>query len=109
MSIKFFDYLFSEPILLSNWSPPYKAGVYVILKHDSTCRPKPYTSLYFGISSNMSERGFGGHHARNCWIRNAGSADKLYIATGLMPNSTATQRQAAETTLIAAYLPPCNQ
>ena len=109
MSINFSDYEFSEPILLTAWEPPYKAGIYAILKYDSSCKPKPYKSLYFGESSNMSERGFTTHHARPCWIRNAGGEDKLYIATHLMPFSTAQERRAVEAKLIADYRPVCNQ
>jgi hypothetical protein len=109
MSINFSGYVFSEPSLLSAWDPPFKAGVYVILKYDSSCKPKPYLPLYFGESSNMSERGFTSHHARSCWIRNAGAVNKLYIATHLMPSSTEQGRRAVEAKLIAAYRPVCNQ
>ncbi len=109
MSIKFSDYVFSEPILLNDWEPPYKAGIYVILKYDSSCTPRPYSYLYFGESGNISERGFTSHHARPCWIRNAGGEAKLYIATYLMPSSTAEERRAVEAKLIAYYQPVCNQ
>lgn len=109
MSINFSSYAFSEPILLINWEPPYKAGIYAILKYASSCKPKPYRSLYFGQSSNMSERGFSNHHARDCWIRNAGGENQLYIATYLMPNSTDQERIKVEAKLIADYQPVCNQ
>jgi hypothetical protein len=109
MSINFSGYVFSDPILLINWNPPYKAGIYAILKYDSSCNPKPYRVLYFGQSGNMSERGFSSHHARSCWIRNAGSEDKLYIATYLIPNSTEPERLKVESKLIEDYQPVCNR
>lgn len=109
MSIVYSNYTFSEPVFLSNWNPPYEAGIYVILKYDSSFKPKPYKALYFGQSSNMSERGFSSHHARSCWIRNAGSEDKLYIATYLIPNSKEPERLKVESKLIADYQPLCNQ
>jgi len=110
MGINFGGVLFSEPVLISTWSPLYRAGLYAILVFDITISPKPYRVIYFGESSNLSERGFlTSHHKYSCWVREAGSSGNLYISVYLMPNSTADQRRAIEQKLIAMYKPICNQ
>ena len=110
MTIKYGDYVFNEPVQISSWAPPYQPGVYAILIPEKKIEPKPFQVIYFGELSNMSERGFlKSHHRYLCWYRQARSDKFLYIATYLMPNSTAEQRRAVESQLIQKYEPICNK
>jgi len=103
MSIIYNGVNFSEPERLVNCNPPFRAGLYVILIQDQTMKPKPFKAIYFGESGNMSERGFGSHHKKPCWIRTAGSEGNLYISANLMPNSTENERRNIEERLIQKY------
>lgn len=103
MSIKYNEVNFSEPERLSNWAPPYRAGLYVIMVPDQNMKPKPYRAIYFGESGNMSERGFNSHHKKNCWINTAGSEGNLFISTHLMPDSSEKERRNIEERLVQEY------
>lgn len=108
MSINYGGVEFSQPIPLSSWEPPFKGGLYAIVVPDQTSKPKPFRVVYFGQSSNMSERGFSSHYKGNFWLRQAGSEANLYIATYLMPNSSERDRVALEDRLVGEYRPACN-
>ena len=109
MSIQFGNAVSREPQSLSSCTPLYRAGLYAILVYDPFAKPRPYSVLYFGQSSNFSERAFpSGHHAYTCWIARAGSASGLYVATYEMPNSSVAYRVALESQLVDQYIPPCN-
>jgi len=110
MSITWGNVEFDGPFAITNWDPPYRAAVYAIMmKPNSKNKPHTYRILYFGESSNLSERGFyRSHHKYNCWIREASSESNLYIGIDLMPDSTAEEREKIESTLITQYNPVCN-
>jgi len=110
MSIKWGDIEFEGPYPITDWKPPYRAAVYAIMmKPDPKSKPRIYRILYFGESSNLSERGFyRSHHKYDCWVRKSGSENNLYIGIYRMPNSTADQRQKVEARLIEQYHPVCN-
>lgn len=110
MSIRMTGYHFSAPVQVRLWEPPYRAGVYAILKPDPKCVPEPFKPLFFGQSGNMSERGFWlCHFALKCWLREAGGEDDLFISIHSMPDSTEASRMAVVQELVAAYDPPCNR
>lgn len=106
MIITIGGYQFDGPVKLNDWDPPCRAGVYAILRYDITA--SNYPVVYVGESSNMSERGFTTHHALPCWLGQVSSINDLYIATYLMPDSTADERRVVETALINLYHPICN-
>jgi hypothetical protein len=109
MGIYFGNYKFSDPIPVLTWPAPYRAGVYGILASDLQASSQQFRVIYFGESGNMSERGFlRSHQKHNCWIKEAGSPNNLYICVFPMPNSTHKQRQIVESTLISLYNPICN-
>lgn len=108
MSIHFGNYKFEDPVFLHKWEPPYKAGIYIICTAQAIFLPD-YKPVYIGESGNMNERGFSSHHKRHCWVAEAGSEDKLWITTYLMPYSTEEERKAVEKELIQKYDPPCNK
>ena len=110
MSTLLCTYAFVGPVLLSDWKPPYGAGIYGIYatRAVQTILGPIYKLIYVGQSGNMSERSFTSHHKRNDWVSEAGGEDQLLIATHLMPDSTEDERLAVEQKLIKAYKPPCN-
>lgn len=111
MTITWGDITFDGPYSVTDWEPPYRAAVYAIMmKPDPTNKPTTYRILYFGESSNLSERGFWrSHHKYQCFIDNAGSESNIYIGIYRMPNSTEEERRAVEQKLIAQYNPVCNR
>jgi len=110
MTIKWGDVEFEKPYSITDWEPPYRAAVYAIMmKRKPQEEPHKYTIVYFGESSNLSERGFyRSHHKYDCWVREAGSEDNLYIGIHRMPDSTDEQRREVESDLISQYKPACN-
>jgi hypothetical protein len=111
MTITWGDVSFDGPYSVSAWEPPYRAAVYAIMmKPDPISKPSTFRMLYFGESSNLSERGFfRSHHKYNCWIQHAGSEDNLYIGTHLMPDSSQEERTRVEQGLISRFDPACNR
>ena len=109
MSIIYSDVEFTEPIQLTVWNPPSRAGLYAILISAPRMKPKPFEVVYFGESEDMSERGFSSHHSRPCWINQAGSERNLWISVHLMPGSTKEERTNIESALVDRYNPSCNR
>lgn len=103
--IRFNDFLFADPVPLSNWRPPGCAGIVAILASNPQWAPKPLQPLYFGVFGNNA-----GTDAGNAAIvprmPNARVED-LLVAVLPMPYSTVQQRRAACKELIAAYNPAC--
>jgi hypothetical protein len=89
--IRFNDCVFTEPVSLSEWTPPGCAGIVVVLAHDPAWSPRPFRPLYFGEFGNDTRQ-------------LAGSAPYL-VAACPMPYSTTKQRQALCEELISAYNP----
>lgn len=109
MTITWGNTVFSEPELLSSWNPPFRAALYAIMmRPDSVGNPTSFRILYFGESGNLSDRGFGTHHKRDCWIEHAGGLDNVYVGLHFMPDSTEEQRCNLETALKNQYAPDCN-
>ena len=111
MTITWGDVEFEGPYPATNWTPPYRAAVYAIMtKPDPTNKPTTYRIIYFGESSNLSNRGFWrSHHKNECFVEQAGSESNLYIGIHRMPTSTEDQRRETEQRLINQYNPICNQ
>lgn len=110
MSIKWGNYDFDGPFKLDDWEAPYRAAVYAIMyKNDPIGNPDTYSIVYFGESTNLSERGFPWSHEKSsCWERKAGSRGNLYIGVHYMPDSTGEDRREVEQALIQPFNPPCN-
>ena len=103
-------YKFEGPYSIKEWEPPYRAAIYsIMMRPDPKNKPNTFRVLYFGESSNLSERGLiKDHHKYECFVKHAGSEDNLYIAVYLMPESTQDERRKIEQYLISVYNPPCN-
>jgi hypothetical protein len=109
MAITFNDHDFSDPIEINHWIPPRVAGLFAILIPDTTASPQHLRAIYFGESGDLSDREFFKTHQKyRCWLQWASSEDNLFIATYLMPSSSAEERFAAKSVLISSFQPPCN-
>jgi hypothetical protein len=110
MTITWGNTRFDGPYSITGWNPPFRAAVYAIMvKSNPISKPATYSILYFGESSNLSERGFfRSHHKYQCFLQHANSESDLYIGIHLMPGSTLAQRQYVESNLIRQFRPPCN-
>jgi len=109
--IRFGDLVFSEPTLLPDtclagiFDQP---GLYVVLVHDSNWQPRPFRPLYFGESDGVWQRATGAHENCDSWRARGGLFEPVYRALCPLPGWTRVQRQLAESALISAYQPPCN-
>src|SRR5260370_5354286 len=108
MGIKYSSYLFSEPQLLTTWCPPPWAAIYAILVPCVDWRPRPFRVLYFGQTTDLSERFRWSHHAYWSWVCEAGPWAGLYVAVYPMFDSSEEQRRLIEGLLIDWYRPTCN-
>lgn len=110
MAITIGDLGFDGPVAMDDWTPPNRAGVYVIsMRADAVNKPSNYTIVYVGESGNMADRGFfRAHHKFGCWLKEAGSTKNVFISCYLMPQSTEEARKSVETKLINIYRPRCN-
>ena len=111
--IIFGEYAFSAPEVLPAsalpvWLPDH-GGLYAILAYDVGWTPKPYRSLYFGESHRIRSRATSEHEEHLSWTREPGLFTLLYRALCPLPNFTTSQRQRAESALIAQYNTPCNE
>jgi hypothetical protein len=103
---------FEGPFPLATWQVPRKAGVYAILhRRDGEKASKEYIVDYCGESGNMaSYRGYPWlRHRLKRLIHYSGSADNLYIAVYLMPESSRHDRRALEKDIIETFKPHFNQ
>lgn len=109
MTITWGNVKFEGPYPITEWEPPNRAAVYAIMiKPDPVNKPKTYRIIYFGQSSNLSERGFyRSHHSYECWLEQAGKESNIYIGIYRMPNSTEEERRNIEQRLITEYEPVC--
>ena len=110
MTIPLGDIKFDGPYPIINWDPPCRAAVYAIMiKPDPIKKPETFRIIYFGESSNLSERGFyKSHHKYQCWMQQARSESNIYIGIYKMPDLTQQQRSEIEQKLVNQYKPVCN-
>ena len=112
--IYFGGYGFSEPQVMP-LSPMFgdcladQGGLYTILVFDAKSTPRPYRPLYFGESDGICTRATGTHEKYLSWLEEVGTFSTLYRALCFLPMWTRSQRQQAESALIAEYNPPCNE
>jgi hypothetical protein len=109
MSIAYGGIEFSEPVPLTEWRAPYRSGLFVVTVRDAVAQPRPYRAIYIGECGDFSDRRFPFRHpAYPCWLRLAGSDERIFISSVPWPNSGPEQRRAAELQLVRQYQPECN-
>lgn len=106
--IQFSNRTFTEPAPFALAVPPVSSGIYAVLAPDASCRPQPFRAIYFGESSNFHQRVTATHEHLDEWAREAGGADRTYVAFCPTPLLNAAQRRWIESDLIARYQPVCN-
>ena len=101
---------FTGPYPIKSWIPIYQPGLYAIMyKPKPTSDPSIYSVIYFGKSSNLSDREFYRLHPKyECWIKKTGSENNLYIGIHLMPNSIEEKRNKIAEDLVNILKPICN-
>jgi hypothetical protein len=104
------------PVTLQNvapfpgWMGPGGPGIFVVMT-----RPKPDTApnefkaVYFGEAANLEQAEFFRSHPKfRCCVSEAETADKLYFAIFLMPETTEEQRKNVARALANEFHPICN-
>lgn len=104
-------YSFDGPRLLTGWSPPNTAAVFVILyKPEPESRADRYAVIYAGHADDLATARLPFKHPRApCWISRAGSKFKLHIATFEVPGGGRAHRELIVSELAAVYHPHCNE
>src|SRR5579862_2720379 len=97
--IRFNDCMFSEPALLSNWTPPKFAGLFVVLAADTNWAPRTFQPIYFGEFGNNARSLPTGS------IRIPAHCGPLFISVLPMPFSSSAQRTELRSQLAWAYNP----
>jgi hypothetical protein len=100
--LRFNDYLFSEPALLSAWRPPGCGGIAVILARNLLWAPKPLQPLYFAEFGNSA-----GNGAVTLRLPEEMRPENLLVSVLPLPFSTVAQRREVCKELVAAYNPAC--
>src|SRR5258708_5713722 len=95
--VRFNDCVFTEPMALTSWRPPACAGIFVLLARNHQWAPKPLQPLYVGEFGNDAR----GPSLPAVSVR----PEDLFVSALPMPFSTAAQRRALCSELIAAYNP----
>lgn len=109
MHMIFDSYEFGNPFKITKWEPREWGGVYVILKPDIHVEHDSFEAIYFGQAENFEEPGFIESHGKyECWEREVGSKDDIFIAIYDMPIHSKEEREAVESRLINLYHPVCN-
>jgi hypothetical protein len=96
--IRFNDFMFSEPVPLSAWTPPKFAGLLVVLAPDPNWAPRPFQPLCFSEFGNNVRSPLAGPLR----LPNAGP---LFVSVLPMPFSSSAQRSEARNQLVWAYNP----
>jgi hypothetical protein len=98
--IRFNDFVFSEPVPLTNWAAPKCAGLFVVLVRDANWAPRPFQPLCFGEFGNNVR----GPLAVDS-IPLPANAGELFVSVLPLPFSTSVQRCDVRNQLIWAYNP----
>lgn len=81
----------------------------VTFKRDAANRPKAHTVLYFGESADVSkDTAAQFSNIKELWVKRGGNESELFVFLYGMPSSTALQRAAIQSQLIAEYDPLMN-
>jgi hypothetical protein len=105
--IRFNDAWFTEPVHLSQWTPPRCGGLYVILLNDLNWAPKPFQPLYFGEFGNNARANVIPQDS--IWLLSSAARGRpLFVSALPIPFSTTAQREAIRSGLVSAYNPACH-
>jgi hypothetical protein len=100
--IRFNDFMFSEPVPLTNWTAPKFAGLFVVLVEDTNWAPRAFQPLCFGEFGNNVRTPLV-----SAAIRLPPSGRPLFLSVLPMPFSSSAQRCDVRNQLTWAYNPVC--
>ena len=107
MGIRFGDFPFSEPEVLTAFPPPVEGGVYALVVTDTRWRPLPYRPVYFGKAASLAARGIDlSHEAVQRWHAMLERRELMYVS--YLAEDRETARSAIEALLIEEYSPVLN-
>ena len=107
MGIRFGDFVFSEPEVLTAFPPPVEGGVYGLVVTDTRWEPVPYRPVYFGRAASLATRGIDlSHAAVQRWHSVLQRRELLYVS--YLAESRESARAAIEALLIEEYSPLLN-
>ena len=105
LSIQILQYEFLGPIPISEWGPPMEKLVYLIL---SRTKDK-FDIIYVGDCQKTDDKSFFTSHKKfQCWLKQSGSEQSLYLAIFPMFESGDGKRNNVIQKIISQYKPHCN-
>ena len=105
MSIQILQYEFLGPIPISEWGPPMEKLVYLILSRNKD----KFDIIYAGDCLKTDDKSFFTSHKKfQCWLKQSGSEQSLYLAIFPMFESSDAKRRNVIQKIIAQYKPHCN-
>jgi len=100
---------FSEPALLGSVAFGKAPGIYAVVVPDSSCGPRQFKVLYFGMTNDLSSRPSRNHENFDSWCNEGMGERNLYVCCYEMRGSGPLERAMVESSLIRHYNPPCNK
>ena len=105
MSIQILQYEFLGPVPIAEWGPPMEKLVFLILSRNKD----KFDIVYVGDCQKTDDKSFFTSHKRfNCWIKQSGSEQSLYLAILPMFESDDEKRVNVIRKILSQYKPHCN-
>ena len=105
MSIQILQYEFLGPIPIAEWGPPMEKLVFLILSRNKD----KFDIVYVGDCQKTDDKSFFTSHKQfNCWIKQSGSEQSLYLAILPMFESDDEKRVNVIRKILSQYRPHCN-
>ena len=105
MSIQILQYEFLGPIPISEWGAPMEKLVYLILSRNKD----KFDIIYVGDCEKTDDKSFFASHKQfQCWLKQSGSEQSLYLAILPMFESSEEKRTNVIHKIISLYKPHCN-
>lgn len=97
------QYEFLGPVPVSEWGPPMKNLVYVLLAADG----EKFSIIYAGQCASSDDPAFlTSNPGFKCWMERAGAEKNLHIA--VLPVAEEEDRGRVVRAILQKYSPPCN-
>lgn len=107
MGIRFGDFLFSEPEVLTAFPAPIEGGVYCLSVTDTRWRPTPYRLVYVGKAASLAAAGIDlSHPAAQRWHTVLQRPELVYVS--YLAERREKVRAAIEALLVEEYSPVLN-
>jgi len=105
LSIQILQYEFLGPVPIAEWGPPMEKLVFLILSRNKD----KFDIVYVGDCQKTDDKSFFTSHKQfNCWIKQSGSEQSLYLAILPMFESDDEKRVNVIRKILSQYKPHCN-